>query len=299
MELVLSKKQTFVYKVVDGLAIHADVYRASEVEPRPAVMWIHGGALIMGNRTQIATYQLQYYLEAGFSVVAIDYRLAPEAKLPATIEDLRDAYAWILREGPAIFGLDGERVAVVGHSAGGYLTLVSGYCATARPKALVSFYGYGDLIGSWYSRPDPFYSQQFPPVSIAEALTDIGTVTTDGAGGQRFRYYLHCRQTGRWPLEVAGHDPDRDAEWFAPYCPLQNVDADYPPTLLIHGLPDTDVPYEQSVLMQRELSRKGIDHELITLSSLGHGFDTDINAENSVEVSGVFARVTAFLRSRV
>ncbi|MGV8954009.1 MAG: hypothetical protein ACOH2M_23120, partial [Cypionkella sp.] len=57
--------QTFIYKTVGGLAIHADVYRSSGSEPRPVMMWIHGGALIMGNRTQLAKYQLEHYLNAG------------------------------------------------------------------------------------------------------------------------------------------------------------------------------------------------------------------------------------------
>ncbi len=83
--------------------------------PRPrrraaVPMWIHGGALIMGSREGLPAYQLERYLAAGLTVVSIDYRLAPETKMPAIIEDVRDAYAWILREGPALFGLDGDRV---------------------------------------------------------------------------------------------------------------------------------------------------------------------------------------------
>jgi acetyl esterase/lipase len=80
-------------------------------------------------------------------VVAIDYRLAPEAKLPAIVDDLRDAAAWIREQGPARFGIASERLAVAGHAAGGYLTLLSGHAVEPRPRALVSFYGYGDIAG--------------------------------------------------------------------------------------------------------------------------------------------------------
>lgn len=300
MPAALSDKQTFVYKTVDGVPIHADVYRASPTEPRPVLMWIHGGALIMGSREGLPAYQLERYLAAGLTVVSIDYRLAPETKMPAIIEDVRDAYAWILREGPALFGLDGERVAVAGHSAGGYLTLMSGFGNTPRPKALVPVYGYGDVTGEWYTRPSDFYNQR-PQISIAEALTDIGTapVTSSIKGSHRYLYYLHTRQVGRWPLEVSEHDPDREPDWFTPYCPLQNVTADYPPTLFIHGVIDTDVPYEQSRLMAAELAAKGVEHELVTLPDMDHAFDMAEGASENPEITALFDRAAAFIKARI
>jgi acetyl esterase/lipase len=292
--------QTFVYKSVDGVDIHADVYRASPDGTRPVVMWIHGGALIMGTRGDIPRYQRERYLAAGFTVVSIDYRLAPETKLPAIIEDVRDAYAWILREGPALFGLDGARVAVAGHSAGGYLTLMSGFGNAPRPKALVPVYGYGDITAEWYTRPSPHYVK-LPQIPIAEALTGIGrTVVTQGPrGSQRYLYYLHTRQVGRWPIEVSSKDPERDPDFFTPYCPLQNVTADYPPTLFIHGALDTDVPYEESAKMARELTAKGVAHEFITLPEMDHAFDMAEGAGEVAAITSVFDQAVAFLRARV
>jgi dipeptidyl aminopeptidase/acylaminoacyl peptidase len=58
---------------------------------------------------------------------------------------------------------------------------------------------------------------------------------------------------------------------FDGLCPLCNVSTDYPPTLLVHGDRDTDVPYEQSVLMDEELTRHGVEHELLTVAGGGHG----------------------------
>src|SRR5690349_8033925 len=88
-------KQTYVYKTVGDCKIHADVYRRMDDEVRPTILWIHGGALIMGSRGQLAPDQVERYLQAGYTIVAIDYRLAPETKLPAIIEDLQDAYRWV------------------------------------------------------------------------------------------------------------------------------------------------------------------------------------------------------------
>jgi acetyl esterase/lipase len=290
---------TYTYKTVGGCEIQADVYVWQPLAPRPVVLWIHGGALIFGSRKSLAAYQLESYLQAGFTVVSIDYRLAPETKLEGIIEDLKDAYGWVIEEGPRLFALDGGRVAVVGHSAGGYLTLMAGYCVQPRPKALVSFYGYGDIAGEWYSRPDSFYRRQ-PIVSVEDAQRAVGQSTVaEEQGRERYRFYLYCRQTGRWPLEVAGHDPDSELDWFAEYCPLQNVIETYPTTLLIHGIQDTDVPYAQSQLMAKTLAARGVQYELMTLPTLGHAFDSAVNAEESGEVRAVFEQVVEFLLRHV
>ena len=72
---------TYTYKVVDSHEIHADVYRYADEEVRPAIIWIHPGALIIGSRAWLPTEQLALYLQAGYTVVSIDHRLAPESKL--------------------------------------------------------------------------------------------------------------------------------------------------------------------------------------------------------------------------
>lgn len=97
---------------------------------------------------------------------------------------------------------------------------------------------------------------------------------------------------GTWPLEVGGVDPAVDPAFFTPYCPDQNVDGDYPPTLLLHGTNDTDVPYYLSVSMRDRLAAVGVEHELITIESGGHGFD---GQWWQPEVEDAQARVFAFL----
>jgi alpha/beta hydrolase fold len=120
-------------------------------------------------------------LAADFSVVSIDYRLAPETKLQGILEDVRDAFHWI-RANAERLGVSPDRSVVCGGSAGGYLTLMTGFVLRPRPKALVSYWGYGDIVGAWYSRPDPFYSRQ------ARAILSILSATRPvAAGGGRPR----------------------------------------------------------------------------------------------------------------
>lgn len=286
---------TYVYKTVGECAIKADVYRlATTPAPSAALVFIHGGALINGSRTGIQPWQLTRYLAAGYTVVSIDYRLAPESKLPAIIEDLQDALAWVRTVGPSHLQIDPARLAVVGHSAGGYLTLMAGCCVTPRPQALVAFYGYGDLVGDWYSKPDPFYCQQ-PLVTEAESGRFVpGPVISEPYSGRgKEKFYLYCRQQGCWPQEVGGRDPATDLAFFTPYCPCQQVTSDYPPTLLLHGDSDTDVPYAQSVLMAEALTQGGVPHALITIAEGEHGFDAN---QDDPQVGAAFDHVLRFLK---
>src|ERR1700758_5545472 len=89
------EKKTYTYKEVGPVKIEADVYRAADAKERPVLVWIHGGALIMGSRTGVPKNLLDLCKREGYVLVSIDYRLAPEVKLPAIIDDLKDALAWI------------------------------------------------------------------------------------------------------------------------------------------------------------------------------------------------------------
>jgi acetyl esterase/lipase len=150
---------------------------------------------------------------------------------------------------------------------------MTGFCVAPRPAVLVSLWGYGDPTADWESRPSEHY-RKGRLVTKEEAWTSVGTrPIADGFNGgrKRGRFYLYCRQQGRWPEEVVGLDPRAQDREFAPYCPVRNVSKEYPPTLFIHGTADTDVPHAQSVQMDAELARQGVEHRLISIPKAGHG----------------------------
>jgi acetyl esterase/lipase len=283
--------QTYVYKSVDGLDLRADLYRptASTSDPLPVVLWIHGGALVLGTRKDILltrSHELARFLERGWIVVSIDYRLAPETKAPEIWEDVRDAFAWVRNTGPHEFGADANRIAAVGPSSGGYLSLLAGARLTPSPQVVVSWFGYGDMTGDWYTTPDSSLGDtEVESAEAAWAAVGSRPVAELPAGHVRRRFYNYARRQGLRGRLIGGDD-------LEPYCPALLVTPEFPPTLLIHGDADAAVPVEQSMQMAEALRANGVEHEKLIVPGVGHSFDREAT---SPEAQLAIDRSIAFL----
>jgi dipeptidyl aminopeptidase/acylaminoacyl peptidase len=198
-------------------------------------------------------------------------------KLPAIAEDVIDAIDWIRKTGPKAFHADPKRIVIAGGSAGGYLTMLSGIKVKPAPRALVAYWGYGDVDGDWYTKPARFYRDNFPIIDKDAAFAAVGKKVLTGTDGKdpaqkdRGLFYRYLRQNGMWTKVVTGFDPKTEKSKLDPYCPVRNITAKYPPILMIHGTKDDDVPYELSADMARELARQKVAHELVTVPDAGHG----------------------------
>ncbi|MCI0703288.1 MAG: alpha/beta hydrolase [Planctomycetia bacterium] len=292
-------KKTYTYKTVGDVKIGADVHRPDDTTVRPVVVWIHGGALILGNKTGVPRNLLDLCRDEGYALVSIDYRLAPEVKLPEIIADVDDAFAWIQKDGPKLFNIDPNRMVVAGGSAGGYLTLMTGVRLKVKPKALVAYWGYGDVDGDWYTKPSEHYRKS-PLVTKEDAYKAVSKTPLTGSepgfdGKARGRLYLYFRQNGLWTKEVTGFDPVTDKKKLDPYCPVRNVTKDYPPTLLIHGTEDTDVPYQLSVDMAKEFMLHKVPHEFVTVKGAGHG----LSGGDKKLVAEAHDKALAFIRTHL
>ena len=273
---ILAQKQkttltTFTYKKVGDLEIKLDVHRPADKKIRPLAVWIHGGALINGGRSGIGPGRT--LLAEGFVVVSIDYRLAPETKLPEIIADVEDAFKWIRKHGREKFNADTSKIAVLGGSAGGHLTFTTGYRVKPPPTVLVAYWGYGDLIGPWLSQPSPHarhQSRTLTPAQMKAVEAGPPVANSRDRKGNGGAYYQPCRKLGIWPEKVSGF-AETDAKKYAPYMATVNVSPSYPPTLMIHGTKDTDVPHEQSLIMTREFKKHGVAHRLISVKDGEHG----------------------------
>ncbi len=294
--------ETHVFKKVDDLEIRADVYRATGERPQPAVLFIHGGGLIMGSRKAILPSQIAAFNSGGFHFVSIDYRLAPETRLPSMVEDIRDAWAWLCEQAPSL-GIDGERIALLGHSAGAYLALLGGFKLDPRPAAVVSLAGFGEVARGAFAAPSPHHLSEHELVEERDARQTVGGAPISESGPNdsmqyysgRGLFYLFCRQQGIWLSEVSGNDSG-DPDGFAEYEPLHNISAEYPPTMLLHGELDTDVSVEQSDLMRQELLHNGVATEFLRNPNWGHAF---LYMPNDDSVPKAFSEIVAFLGAHV
>ena len=162
----------------------------------------------------------------------------------------------------------------------------------------MSFWGYGDLVGDWYSRPSIHARHHRIKLSPQDSYRQVnGPAISDsrerkGDGGA---FYQFCRRTGRWPQEGSGFNPRTMPAQFAPYMPLVNVTPTYPPTLLIHGTADTDVPYNQSVLMADALKKAGVSHHLNTINKGEHG----LIGGDPTQIRTAFDAIVPFLHRHI
>ena len=103
-----------------GQPMHARLYAASTTR-RPVLLYLHGGGFMIGSLETHDSLCRQLACRSGGAVVAVEYRLAPEHRFPAAVDDAWAAMRWLAGKGAVALGLDGERLAVGGDSAGGTL----------------------------------------------------------------------------------------------------------------------------------------------------------------------------------
>lgn len=212
--------------------------------PFPVVILVHGGGWSGGDKAGAEkpnsgadiTPWFAPLTEAGFVWVSINYRLAPAHRWPAALDDIRAAVAWT-RANIAAHGGDPERMAIMGHSAGGHLALFAAMPAatgeSAPVRAVVGCAAVSDLVSDTERRGGPSASLQ--------ALFDIGAEMT----------------------------PEVRAR-LAETSPLAHVSAAWPATLLLHGEADKTVPLAQSIALQSRLREAGVACDLHALPGAGH-----------------------------
>jgi acetyl esterase/lipase len=288
-----AKPRSFVFKTVGDLKIKADVYAPEGARGRPVIAWFHGGALMMGSRTGVPKQLIDLSRKENFVLVSFDYRLVPQVKLQEIVKDLEDAMTWLRAKGPNLFGADPKRIAVAGASAGGYLALMSGVVCDPPPTAIVAYWGFGDVDGDWTTKPNANYGK---PISKEDAWAGVSdkpmTGTNKQTGGPQAKLFTYFKQTGLWARTATGLDPEKDREKLKAFGPVYHVTADYPPTLMLHGTQDKDVPHSQAVAMAAAFKRAGVEHELFSVEGGGHS----LWGGDPGRIQAAFARSMEYLK---
>jgi acetyl esterase/lipase len=211
--------------------------RAPDARPAPIVVLVHGGGWSSGSPEDWP--QLARYLAAqGYLVAMPEYRLAPQHRFPAAVDDVRAAVDF-LRGRATTWGGDADGVVLLGRSAGAHLALLVGYTSTLNAvRGVVSIYGPADLLFGWQN---PGNARVYDGVGAIEAFL--------------------------------GGPPSAVPEAYSGSSAYDRVGAGTPPTLLIHGSKDELVWVEQSRRLARRLQEAGRPHLLVELPWATHGCD--------------------------
>ena len=225
-----------------------DLYLPEKADPsgkKPLIVWVHGGAWLGGSKTPCPALR---FVNQGYAVASINYRLSQHATFPAQLEDCKAAIRW-LRANAAQYHIDPNRIGVWGASAGGHLVALLGTTGdvkefdvgpnagvSSRVQAVCDFFG-----------PTDFTKMSSFPSTMKHDAPDAPEAKLIGGPVQENK------------------DKVRRAN------PIAYVTKDDPPFLIVHGDKDPLVPRNQSELLYDALKKAGVEATFYTVQGGGHG----------------------------
>jgi acetyl esterase/lipase len=227
-------KRDIVYAKVGETKLLLDGYIPRADGPFPAVLVVHGGAWIVGNKRQLA-FIARSLAERGIAAFAINYRLAPKDKFPAQIEDCRRAVRWIVNNA-AEYKVDAKRLGALGYSAGAHLVALLGTQGIRASK------------------------EEDAPLLRLRAVAAGGTPVD-------FRQFPPDEPLLSYWL---GGTRKQVPEQYKAASPLGFVDADTTPMYLYHGDGDALVPVRGPKAMAKALEEAGVESKLMIINDVGH-----------------------------
>ncbi|KAF9448536.1 alpha/beta-hydrolase [Macrolepiota fuliginosa MF-IS2] len=294
-----------VYKEVDGLSIAMDIYvpeNATKEAPAPILLWWHGRQ----SSTAITPHMLRAPAKHNLCVVSVDYRLAPQTRIPGVLADCKSALEFFeTREFAKVTGdrVDASRIIVSGSSAGGWLALLAGtgigYEASGLEppkgiKGVIAIYPITDLL-------DEFWTTKQRPVSYIGRIIEHSEMTTFAdpnsektswaeRTGKRSFFYPYMLQEAilqKLLLEGTGIEPVK-------YSIAQNIrtgNFKTPPTYIITGNSDRRVRHQQSLDVVEAYKSIHASVEYHELEGLDHNFDN----EEEVEMESMYEFIKSVL----
>jgi acetyl esterase/lipase len=233
-ELEYSIRENVVYSVAGQRELLLDVFVPKSAGPHPAVLVVHGGAWRIGNRRQLRGYA-EELAKRGFVCFAIDYRLAPDYKFPAQIDDCRSAVKWI-RKNAAEYQVDPQRLGAIGYSAGGHLV---------------------SLLGA---------TGQSPSEENGNTDTRLQAVVAGGAPTD-FRWFP---DKGKWAEYWMGGDLDAVPEKFKEASTTAFIDKNDPPMFFFNGTADGLVPLIWTLPCHAALKAAGVKTVIHKIEGADH-----------------------------
>jgi acetyl esterase/lipase len=210
--------------------------KAQTDQQRPGVVVFHGGGWIRSSKETTMKALCLPYLEKGFVICNVEYRVASMAPAPAAVTDALNATKWFFDHADN-YNVDPNRIVVTGASAGGHLALMAGM----TPESV--------KLG--------------PTVKIAAIINGYGiTEVADLLQGPHRK---------SWAVEWVPEQPER-MELAKRVSPMTYVRKNLPPTLTVQGENDTTVPLEHGIQLTKALQEAKVDAQIIIVPNAGHGF---------------------------
>ncbi len=212
-------------------------------KPLPLLIFIHGGGWTSGKTTDYKYYCIRY-AQRGYVVASITYRFADKFPYPACVQDAKCAVRF-LRANAGKYHIDKDRVAAVGGSAGGHLSMMLGYSSNVK-----------ELEG------DGGYAEESSAVQVVVDLYGPTDITLPAA-----------RDNSTIRKFFAGKTYDEAPQLYAQASPITHVTKDSPPTLILQGTIDDTVPMAQSDLLYAKLKELGVPVQYEKFDGYPHTMD--------------------------
>ena len=249
----------FTAQADDGTSIALKWFTCAHSTPGPAVVYLHGGGMILGSVSLYEATIAQYVASSGVPMLAVDYRLAPEHPQLTPVTDCFTGLSWLANHASEL-GVDPTRIAVMGDSAGG--GLAAGVALLARDRGgpvLAKQILIYPMLDDRTTTPDP-HLMPFATWTYDDNLTGWGALLGAAAGGSEVSPYVA-------PSRVA--DP-----------------AGLAPAYIEVGA--LDIFRDECVEYARRLSSAGVSTEFHLHPSVPHGFeafapDADVSKRSAAD----------------
>jgi acetyl esterase/lipase len=244
------------------------------------VIYVHGGAWRLGTKDMGTRTFFRRLAGQGHVVMDIDYTLAPATDVPGMVGDVKRALIW-LKQNAAAYGVNPERIVLIGGSAGGHLALLAAYTpndAALQPdgstvdtsvRAVVSFYGPADFLDvheDVVRTRDRLIRRKRIRLygALVETLLQRGGVVAPGTP---------IEDAGNYVVQLLGAEPTERPDLYARLSPSGRVGPHCPPTLLLQGTADIFGMSRSVRRLHQLLQTAGVPSVLVEFPNSDHAFD--------------------------
>jgi acetyl esterase/lipase len=258
------------YAKLGDRSLKLDLYfpkRDTTSSQSPLVVWVHGGAWRSGSKENVP---LLRWLDHGFAIASVEYRLSPEAKFPAQVHDIKAAIRF-LRARSDELGLDPERFVIAGGSAGGHLAALVGVSSGIAPLEGTT----GEQVDTASDAASDAASQA--PSYVSAIVSFYGASDLQTILQQSTEYGLSVRVPA---LQLfLGGQPSELPAVAKLASPVTHVDPTDPPLWLIHGDADPQMPVQQSRQLADLYRQTGLPVDFEVIPGGRHGGEAFFAAE--------------------